>query len=74
MTRKDYQLIASVLKEHLSHWSSAKEKLSDDPQKLQAAHSEIALWDVATAFSYELQKTNPRFDKERFLSACGVKA
>ena len=72
MTRKDYQLIADVLNQHLVHWSSAKETLSDNPQKLQAAYSEIALWDLATAFSYELEKTNPRFNKALFIKACGV--
>jgi hypothetical protein len=72
MTRKDYQLIASVLSKHISHWESASETLIEEGAKVQAYGGANALKDLATTFSYELQKTNPRFDKERFLSACGI--
>lgn len=30
-------------------------------------------WDIANRFADELEGGNPRFDRERFLSACGVK-
>jgi hypothetical protein len=28
--------------------------------------------DIANAFADELEETNPRFDRARFLTACGV--
>jgi hypothetical protein len=55
MTRKDYELIASILRDSLDN-------IVDD-----MAHE--ALSDV---FAEELENTNPRFNRERFLRACGV--
>jgi hypothetical protein len=56
MTRKDYRLIASILKNSLDN-------IVDD-----MAHE--ALSDV---FAEELANTNPRFNREKFLRACGAK-
>ena len=53
MTRKDFQLIAKVLK------ASATSPMTS-----------LVVQDVATNFALELQKTNPRFDVQRFVSAC----
>jgi len=55
MTRKDYRLIAEILKDSLDN-------IVDD-----MAHE--ALSDV---FAEELASTNPRFNREKFLRACGV--
>ena len=74
MTRKDYEMIASVLSKHISHWECESETLIEEGPKVQAYGGANALKDVATTFSYELAKANPRFDKERFLSACGINA
>ena len=53
MTRKDFQLIAKVLK------ASATSPMTA-----------LVVQDVATNFALELQKTNPRFDVQRFVKAC----
>ena len=55
MTRKDFELIARVLK-------NSDEVLDD--------YAREALADMFTA---ELVATNPNFDRDRFLKACGVK-
>ena len=72
MTRKDYQLIASVLSKHIDYYESEAATLIEQGLKIQAHGGANALKDLATTFSFELQKTNPRFDQERFLSACGI--
>jgi hypothetical protein len=51
MTRKDFQLVADILKLHV------------------ASHTAQAM---ALDFAQAFQKTNPRFDKKRFLDACGL--
>ena len=57
MTKKDFELIAAVL-----------------AAVSNTAHSNAAnaLRDVADEFARVLGRTNPRFDRERFLKACGV--
>jgi hypothetical protein len=55
MTRKDFQLIAMIL------------RLSRDGQNDTATISEIA-----HSFANNLGATNPRFNRETFLTACGV--
>ena len=55
MTRKDFQLIADVLKSHI---------------KLAAPDSKGTVRAIALDFARELQKTNPRFNVQRFVKAC----
>jgi hypothetical protein len=55
MTRKDYVLIANLLK-------NANEDNYDN-----------ALTPLIKWFADDLEKDNPRFDRARFLTACGVK-
>lgn len=55
MTRKDYELIARVLR-------NSGEMID-----------EMALEALAENFADELADTNPRFDRDRFISASGVK-
>lgn len=59
MTRQDFQLIADVLKTS-GEWGAFPTKAS------QAILSE----NLANV----LQRTNPNFDRARFLKACGVKS
>lgn len=54
MTRRDFQLIARVLRETTNG--------PDMPEPLRAH--------IARAFASELAPTSPRFDRERFLHAC----
>jgi hypothetical protein len=56
MTKKDYELIAEVLK-------GLRADFGDSPVALDVVASELAS---------ELQHTNERFNRARFLSACGV--
>lgn len=62
MTRKDYELIARALKEARMH------AIRSDAEEgggfwLRVVASELAL---------ALASDNPRFDRDRFLKACGV--
>ena len=58
MTRKDFQLIADVLSAVLK----AKE---NNPA------NRVVVGEIAVNFASELANTNPRFNKELFLDACG---
>lgn len=60
MTRKDYELIAKVLKD-----------LNDDFNNGGADEVSLAL--VAEELATALALDNPRFNRARFVSACGVK-
>ena len=59
MTRKDYELIASVLADLNADFNNG----GDDTISLQL---------VATELAETLAAENPRFDRERFLIAAGV--
>lgn len=58
MTKKDYELIALCLKG--GFMSTTHELKWHDKYKM------------AQVFAYELGKNNPRFDKDKFLQACGI--
>jgi hypothetical protein len=58
MTKKDYELIAAVLRESVETAHNAGE--------LNMARR------TARNFAIRLADTNPRFDGKRFLKACGV--
>jgi hypothetical protein len=60
MTKKDYELIARVLRETSVLCLGGSYK---DARAIQA---------YAEAFADEFALTNPRFNRERFLAACGV--
>lgn len=62
MTRKDYELIAKAI------YGSLIQSKSLDWQDLYAEQHHITARHIANA----LERTNPRFDRERFLTACGV--
>lgn len=55
MTKKDYELIAKAI---------SRVTAMPAPYRYGGQYSALALADV-------LGKDNPRFDKERFLKACG---
>lgn len=60
MTKKDYILIAEVLKKYTNAMSKVDYKVTG-----YALVDEIIL-----ALADKLQAQNPRFDSERFLTAC----
>ena len=57
MTRKDYQLIASIIKSEAEAWK---------PNSTQAVMCD----QFAKAFAQKLAEDNPRFDASRFFKAC----
>lgn len=62
MTRKDYVLIAKVIEGAIKYEQDFN-KSEDKANALMA---------VAHTFSSVLGADNPRFDRERFLKACGI--
>jgi hypothetical protein len=62
MTRKDYQLIAGIIN-----------NANYTARKFKDTSGEGMLEHIANELSDELAKDNPRFDRARFLTACGVK-
>lgn len=68
MTKKDYELIASAI-EHELYGNRAH----SEPN--HAAECAItALICLANEIAERLEAQNPRFDRDRFLLACGVTA
>lgn len=56
MTKKDFRLIADVLSDFAGPAQLTKGKVDHD--------------DLIKAFADRLRSTNPRFDRERFITAC----
>jgi hypothetical protein len=59
MTRKDYELIAEVIK-------TARKVETGEAVLVSVEH-------LTNTLATELEIENPRFNRARFLSACGVK-
>ena len=64
MTRKDYETIAAALYERVTELSPRQRTRAN---ALSEQHAALC-HNVANA----LKADNPRFDRERFLAACGV--
>lgn len=63
MTRKDYELIAQTIRDiRISTSVRGQDILS----RIEIRD------DIARLFAESLANTNPRFDKARFLQACGI--
>ena len=60
MTKKDFELIASTFVQQLSNYQDLTPEAS-------------AIRGVARQMATQLETTNPRFNRELFLTACGVK-
>jgi hypothetical protein len=63
MTKKDYILIAKVLKE-----ARKLPIMIYETDKPQVNHDDL----LATLLVTELRKDNPKFNEEKFLTACGL--
>lgn len=59
MTRQHFALIADVLKDELQHRACGESQRD-------------MVYSVACEFARVLVRTNPNFNRERFLKACGV--
>jgi hypothetical protein len=62
MTRKDYILIAAAL-------SAALVKCADN---LEGNREAVGVYRCALSLAEALERDNARFDRARFLKACGV--
>ena len=60
MTRKDYVLIARTLEQNRKDFNEGEDGL-------------MLLNILAYQLSNSFEEDNPRFDRDRFLTACGVK-
>jgi hypothetical protein len=60
MTRKDYILIADSIKNSRENWEGYQE-------------GQEAIDGLARCLATKLGQENPRFNRETFLTACGVK-
>jgi hypothetical protein len=59
MTKKDYELIAGAIREDLNCYKDL-------------THEAVAVRVLARRLATQLESTNPRFNRELFLTACGV--
>ena len=64
MTRKDYQLIASALAP-VNAWY-------DDYSNVTRDHAIEVRAMIASSLATTLALDNPRFDRDKFLKACGL--
>lgn len=64
MTRKDFELIARALRDARPAVTSRNEEMTRE--RLSALDT------AAQLVASELESTNPRFNRGRFLKACGV--
>lgn len=63
MTKKDYELIANTIKSTLGTYGGT----------VSHNNCKYAINDLALAIANELKLDNPKFDRDKFLAACGVK-
>lgn len=61
MTRKDYKLIAEVLNRATKNWEEFEEEIPS-----------VVIAGISAMLATQLAQENPRFDRARFLEACGV--
>ena len=67
-TRKTFEAVASTLSRHLDAVSAVQATVGASPT-LSASHQTI--FDLAEDFATLFANSNPRFDRTKFLSACG---
>ena len=74
MISKEYQIFADMINQHLAIWKSGKHATYGGAIAFdsQSHGGQIALRDMAICLAHELSKANPRFDRKRFLDACGI--
>jgi len=65
MTRKDYVMLAGIIKDCNLIPTLNKNK---EEGLIQAD----ILFTVASQLAYKLEQDNPRFDRNKFLTACGL--
>lgn len=69
MTKKDYEVIAYVINERIEN---AKLSLHFGYSDEDISHALNTLSDLADMMAYEFSLDNSKFDRDKFLKACGV--
>jgi len=64
MQRRHFELIAQILRDEGQHQGASSPDYQGGRRQ--------AVLDIATRFARDLSHTNPQFDRNRFLKACGV--
>ena len=67
MTRKDFELIAAAFRKSL------QSDFHGDPKGRDSLNGILGVEFTARLVADALMSTNPRFDRDRFLKACGVR-
>ena len=62
MTRKDYEKIAAIIKNHAPNGDNS----------MFDAGFDMAVTNIANDLAAMMAQDNPRFDRARFLKACGL--
>lgn len=70
MTKKDYEAIAYVINGRIEN---AKLSLHFGYSDEDISHALNTLSDLADMMAYEFSLDNSKFDRDKFLKACGVK-
>lgn len=70
MTKKDYEVIAYVINGRIEN---AKLSLHFGYSDEDISHALNTLSDLADMMAYEFSLDNSKFDRDKFLTACGVK-
>lgn len=70
MTRKDYVMLAEVINDRMDNIEHL-DTFDWDSKEITAARDAVA--DLANFLATELWRNNKAFDRDRFLTACGVK-
>lgn len=65
MTKKDYELIAGAFEHEIFGWRYAEIDKEQYKREIDAIHC------TAIEMAERLQKVNPRFNKDKFIKACG---
>lgn len=75
MTRKDYVMIADAIRELLAdiERESGPMAVCDRTRALMAGEH-LGVRHVAMRLADQLRQDNPRFDRTRFMAACGLTA
>lgn len=73
MTRKDYEMIAKAVRLAIDYNRQASQRMSAS-EEYRLAHVDYMVEDgvIATNLATLFQADNPKFDRERFLVACGI--
>jgi hypothetical protein len=64
MTRKDFELVAECVAEVVDGYAS---------METGGTMARMGVHDVALTLANRFEEVNPRFDRNRFLVACGVR-